>query len=188
MAQDNQYGFFRDVTVTGGRMDVIQHSHTNSLDVHLSRDISTSKDYILIDTSDTSYTNGVEALYIHLENILFDIDADLIADYEINVGYLKNVTTTGGTFVRLYSITGTKKAGNSKTVFIDPYPNGPKMINGWVITNDDTPSASYASTASVETTKGDTSNPSDGDIIVNIVMNAGSILLDINMSYHPHTD
>lgn len=47
-------------------------------------------------------------------------------------------------------------------------------------------SSDYSNTNSLPSTLGVNTNPSDGDVIVRVVRNAGTFDLSINMSYHSH--
>lgn len=169
-----------------GRLGVVQHSHINSMDVHLHNDVAATTSWIAIDISDDRYTDGSGNNYVHLENMYVDIDSDVNGDYEVVVGYLKEVGATQGSFVHLYSLSGTKKAGNSKTQIFDLYPNGAKMDNGYVLTNDVLTSSDYGTASTLTSTLGDTIIPDNGDVVVRAVMNAGTINLAVNLSYHTH--
>jgi hypothetical protein len=183
--------FYRTVTVDeNGRQDVVQHSHPHNVDVHLHlSSVTTSEDYIVVDISNTGYTNGGPTNYVHVENFWFDIDADNTADYSMSLGYLKDVVGSGGTFVDLYTVSGSKKAGQSRSVFFPMYPNGAKMKNGDVITVDNIEEASFGSGSTMMSTLSPysaTVNPGESDVVLRIIMNAGSLGLSLNMSYHTH--
>lgn len=191
MKADSQYNWFQNVTLDeNGNQNVVQHSHPNSITAHIHlSNITTTSDYVFIDISDTVNYGHVGTNYAHIEHAWVSIDADTNADYQVTVGYLKDVTTTGGTFVHLYTVSGTKKAGNSKDVILPVYPNGGKLNDAFVVTADLVNSSDYANTNTLPSTLSPATpdtNPNNGDVVLNIVMNAGSINLALNTSYHAH--
>lgn len=177
---------------SNNRLNVVQHSHPTSVDVHLYlTGISASQDYILIDVSDwQSYEQTADRTnYAHIENLWFDIDADATADYEITIGYLKDVNATAGTLTHLYTISGDKKVGQSRNIFLPLYPNGARMTNGYVVTADRYTESGFSSGSKLASTLSPysaTTNCANSDVILRVVMNAGSINLSTNISFHGH--
>jgi len=154
--------------------------------VHLHTNISASASFILIDLSDTINYDHLFSNYITLDNLFINIDADNQADYIVNLGYLKDVNTTGGTFVHLIGVNGDKVAGKSKELTYNPFPNGPRMQNGFVTTSDILISSDYASTNPLPSTLDTTTSnvfPSDGDVVLRVTRNAGSFNLAVTMGY-----
>lgn len=190
MAKELQYGFFRDVELIDGRMGVVEHAHQNNVNVHLHlTGISADADFIFVDLDDTTNYPHVLTGYTHIENVWFDMDASNTAEYEITLGFLKNVSAATGDFVHLYTISGGKQAGNSKIVVLPLSPNGAKMDSRFVVTHDVITSATYGSSNSLPSTLDPMTanvNPDNGDLVLRIIINAGSIAMSLNASYHTH--
>ena len=149
--------------------------------------VTTSSNYILVDLSDTVNYPHDNTDYTQLEHMRIGIDADNQADYEITVGYIKYQSATGGTFNHLYSFSGDKNVGQNTQEYIYFGEFGPKMKNGYVLSNDIVTSSVYGPNSQLRSTL-DSSVANTyvgvGDIVVNIIRNAGSFNLTINMAYH----
>ena len=172
-----------------GRLDIVQHSHPNSVDLHLDTDISTTDEWILVDISNPDYTHQNGDNYVHLEGIYISVDADNTADYSIQIGYLENVGATQGTFRYLYTLSGDKQAGNSKEMFLDLYPNGARMTGEYIVTNIGVTEATFSNTSTMKSTLSpliSDINPGENDVVVRCIINTGTINLSLNMSYHTH--
>lgn len=169
-----------------GRGDVVQHAHPDNGCAHLIYDISASQSFILVDLSDTVNYPHKDTNYLHLENFALSTDADNQADYIVKIGYLKDVTTTGGTFVSIFSLGGDKIAGKSQSFLADVFPNGPRLTDTHTVGNDIITSADYASTNTLYSSRGVNVNPGNGDCVVRCIVNSGTFGLVANTSYHAH--
>lgn len=171
-----------------GHFDITQHSHQNSMNVHSHKDYGTMSTALtmLVDLSDSTYNLNNGTNYVHVEDLYIGVDSDVNGDYEVAIGFLKDVGPTQGSFVHLYSVTGTKKAGNSKEVSWQPFPNGAKMKSTYVLTDDIITSGDYSTASTITSVKGDSIVPANGDVVSLVTVNAGNINCAINMSYHTH--
>jgi len=174
-----------------GRADVVQHAHPNNGGIHFHvTNINATQDFILIDISDTTNYPHVDTDYIHLESFLIGVDSDTNGDYEIEVGFLDNVDGTNGDFHGVYTLSGTKKAGNTQSQVFDGYPNAPRCNTDSFLSSDkslndtafqtDVNLASTLDPSTIDTPSG------DGDLVVRVTRNAGTFNLSINLSYHTH--
>lgn len=182
----------REMTVDGkGRGDVVQHSHPDNGVISFTSDsISATTRFILIDISDTTNYPHTGTTYIHLEDIYILIDTSSSADYELRIGFLENVDDTNGDFYSVYNIKGDKKTGQNKEVYLPVYPNGPRMrsssLASSTISLNDT---NYQTDVNLASTldPGTADTPSgSGDLVLEVIVNAGDLFVNINMSYHSH--
>jgi len=173
-----------------GRLDVVQHQHPDGGHIYFRDDISVTTDYILIDLSDTTNYPHNSTNHIHTENISVVIDATNTADYVVELGFLENVDGTDGDFIEIFTFSGTKQAGNNQAFEISQAPNGARLISSRFTSavmslNDvafqtDVNLASTLDPATADTPSG------NGDMVIRVTINAGSIDLSIAVGYHSH--
>ena len=174
-----------------GRADMVQHSHSNNGWVHFeSGSLSASQDYIFVDISDTTNYPHVDTSYIHLEYLRIHVDSDVNGNYAVQVGFLENVDESNGDFYPLVDISGTKKTGNTIDQIFPFYPNGAKGTSSFAVSSEkslnDTAFQTDVNLAS-SLDSGTTDTPSgDGDLAIRVVVNAGSIIVGVEASYHTH--
>jgi len=174
-----------------GHLDVVEHAHVDNAWIHFhSGDISASQDFILVDISDTTNYPHTNTNYAHIEYLRIEVDSDVNGAYEIEVGFLDDVDATDGNFYSVSNANGSKKAGNSKEIIYPFYPNGPRCTTGSIATSDaslnDTAFQTDVNLASTLDT-GTANTPSgNGDLVVRITRNAGTIVVAIDASYHTH--
>lgn len=183
---------FNDLAEIG----VVPHVHSGHGSIHFHvENISATTTYILVDMSDTTnYPHGANPVSLHIDSMTYQVDADNTADYQIDFYYLENVDGTDGDLRMWFSIVGNKTAGNSVRDYIDWSASGPVMKSGTggtksssnMITLDDPDYSSadnYKSTHNVAVAN---TPCGSGDIVMKVVMAAGSINLALNLSYHSH--
>jgi hypothetical protein len=177
-------------TNSEGRIDVVTHAHPNHGHAGFESDIAATADFILIDLSDTTNYPHTLTSYIHLENIFVIVDATADADYTVQIGWVENVDATNGDFYEIYHFGGTKKLGNSFVFDINHAPNAPSLIStNSVGTNTSANDTAFQTDVSLGSTlaPGTTNTPSgDGDMVMRVTMNAGTIGLTVGVGYHTH--
>jgi len=183
---------------SNGRLDVVQHAHPDSTHVHLdftAGGTGTSVDLIMVDLSDTTNWHHTHTGAVHIEELYVEVDAQVNADYDIILGFLKNVGATDGDFYELTHVAGSKTAGQQKNVSRKFYPNGPYCSSNKVVTSDITLNDTSFNTATNMKTVRDpaTANtpPADGDLVLRIMDNGGggantNFTVEVNFSYHSH--
>ena len=176
---------------SNGRLNIVQHAHIDSSNLHFHiANISVSQDYILIDTSDTTNYPHYYTDYIHLESCSMQIDSDVNGDYIIEIGFLENVDNTNGDFIPIYSLSGTKKTGNTQYVAFNGYPNAPRCKSAFFVSSDksldDTAFQTDVNLASTLDVSSANVPSGSGDIALRITRIAGSFNAIIDISYHSH--
>jgi len=174
-----------------GRGDVVQHAHPdNGMINFTSADLTASQDFILIDISDTTNYPHVGTSYAHIEWANVQVDSDNNGDYNLSIGYLENVDATDGDYREIWSITRSKQIGNNFSGHFPLYPNGPKCTNGFVATsiksdNDTNFQTDVNLASTLDPTTADTPS-GDGDLVLRVTRNAGTIKVLIQIGYHSH--
>ncbi len=182
------------VTVNSeGRLDIIPHAHADEGTIHFHvNNIGASINYILIDMSDIVNYPHVHTDYLHLDNFYVEVDANASADYVIKIGVLENIDASNGDRYTAFHVSGTKQTGKDKEIFLPLLPAGIRMRSLSIATHDiSLNDSSYQTDVNMKTTldpsTADTP-PGNGDVVCEIVINAGQINLAINLSYHSHPD
>ncbi len=181
-----------DLTINSeGRADVVQHAHPNNGYIHFeSGDLIASQDFILIDISDTTNYPHTNTGYIHFESLRLHTDASNNADYTIQIGFLENVDATDGDFYVFMDADGSQTTGRSQDIFLNYYPNGPRCRTESTVISDvslnDTAFQTDVNLAStLDPTTLDTPSGSR-DLVVRIIVTAGTVDVGIEGSYHSH--
>ena len=175
-----------------GRADFVQHAHISNPTIHFSVSSigGTTERYILVDISNINSFTHVNTTYVHLENLDVQVDVTANAAYRICIGFLENVDASNGDRFEVWCLSGSKKAGQTKEVFLGWYPNGPRCRSQSLLTSDiSRNNSSYQTDLNLPSIfDPSTSNtPSgNGDIIVEAAVTAESIGLSLNLSYHVH--
>jgi len=174
-----------------GHADVIRHAHEEGGMINFaSGDISASQDFQLIDLSDTTNYPHTNTSWAHIAWINVDIDSDNSGDYTIEFGFLDSVDGTNGDFYPFGKISGSKTAGNSKTGFWAMLPEGPKCrVESVAASNVSLNDVAFQTDVNLATTlsPGATASPSgNGDIVMRVVRNAGTIVINVQLYYHTH--
>jgi hypothetical protein len=174
-----------------GKLGVVQHSHPDAVNLHFHDDsIATTKRYVFIDVSDTERYKHSGTNYIHFENLDVQVDPDTNADYIISLIYLENVGAGGADAHVFKRIVGNKKVGQKVEFFQNPYPNGIRAVSDFHVSskstlNDPTYAATERFFSTHDTVHANVA-PVNGAIILEVIMNADSINLDIDAAYHGH--
>ena len=186
-----------DVTVTpiGAEekvgLDIVEHAHGGSGMIHYQKSgISVSEDAILIDSSDTINYPHNDAGAIHVAWFNFDIDPSIDAEYILQIGFLENVDATNGDFYEVFTVSGTRKAGNAKGGFFPMSPQGPQGSSAKIATsNKSLNDLAFQTDVNLASTldPGAADTPSgDHDFVFRLTITAGSINLSIEIGYHSH--
>ena len=172
-----------------GHADVVAHAHAEGGHALFEKDISATADFIFIDISDTTNYPHDNTSWIHFGNLIIDVDASNLADYEIHLGFLSNVDATNGDFTHIYGWSGTKSAGNNIREVIATHPESVKARPSSNIGKQDLNDTAFQTDVNLASTKDPATadTPSgDGDIALRVTMNAGSINLKLGVVYHSH--
>lgn len=176
---------------TEGRQDFVQHAHPGNGWVHFDTGtISASQDYILLDISDTTNYPHSSGSYVHLEFVRIHTDASSNADYYIQVGFLNNVDATDGDFYVLFDVHGDNIIGRSVDHEMTFYPNGPRaslefLATGEKSLNDVAFQTDVNLASTLDATTANVPSGS-GDLVVRVIVNAGSVDTSVELSYHTH--
>lgn len=177
---------------TEGRIEIIQHPHQGFGTLHFHVEGLTAGTYrfILIDISDTTNYPHINTSNAHLDWFEIQVDADVNGDYAINLGFVENVDATAGDKYITKHWSGTKSAGNQLLESFSPFPNGWRMISSKVATHDITLNDTNYQTdvnlpSTLDPATADTPAGS-GDVILEIVVNAGEINFSLDVGYHSH--
>lgn len=174
-----------------GHADVIAHAHAEGGTVHLDTgDITASTDYQLIDISDTTNYPHDNTTWLHTAWIMVEVDSNNIGDYVIEFGFLDSVDATNGDFYSVFTVHGSKTAGQQKFAFFGMNPEGPKMrIESIATSVKSLNDVAFQTDVNLKTTLSPLSTASpagNNDVVVRITVNAGTIDVSINMHYHSH--
>ena len=182
-----------DVTVNSdGHLDVVQHTHPDTGAVHFHIDGLTTGTtrYILVDLSDTTNYPHVNTTYAHLEWLQIEVDGTNAAEYKVYIGFLENVDATDGDRYIVKHVSGSRTAGQSIRMFDNFAPNGHRMRSESTAThmislNDTNYQTDVNLPSTLDPSTSDTPSGS-GDVILEIVVSAGTIDASIDLSYHSH--
>lgn len=175
-----------------GRGDVVQHAHVGQATLHFTvegLEVGIHR-FILIDISDTANYPHINTDYVHIEWLHTEIDGNNQADYTSCIGFLKNVDASNGDRYALSCVSGTKTAGQSIRLFENYYPNGYRLRSESIVTsNISLNDTAYQTDVNLKSTL----NPitadtpaGNGDVILEIVVNAGVVNANIDLGYHTH--
>lgn len=175
-----------------GRLAVTPHSHHNNGTIHMHVDGLTTGTtrYILVDISNTTDYPHTNTDFVHLEWFDIEVDGNTSANYTVNLGFLENVDATNGdrTIVKHWS--GSRTVGQSIRALFDPIPNAPKMHSDYVTTHEvSLNDINYQTDVNMATTLDPTTadTPSgNGDVVLEIIVTAGTVDIAISASYHTH--
>jgi hypothetical protein len=175
---------------SNGRAEITQHAHADQGNLHFDVVLSEGGEFILIDLSDTNNYPHSNLNYIHLEWLRVQIDAGAGANYELEFGFLENVDENNSNLYIFEHIKGTQQTGTSKELFFNYYPNGGQLRSQKLVTHDariddetfqndqNNKSTLNPSTANVA--------PGNGDFVLLVTRNAGTIDVVVGASYHSH--
>ena len=173
--------------------DTVVHAHGGSGMIHYYKaGITASEDVILIDLSDTVNYPHLETTAIHMAWFNYDIDPSSDADYLLQIGFLENVDLTNGDFYELFRVSGSRKTGNAKGGFFPMSPHGPSCSSGKIASsvsslNDIAFQTNVNLASTLDPSLANTPSGS-GDLIYRLTIDAGTINLVIESSYHAHSD
>jgi hypothetical protein len=176
---------------TLGHLGVVTHSHDEGGYVLFEREISTTQDFIFIDLSDTTDYPHSNTSWIHVGNLIIDVDATNTADYEIHMGFIDNVDGADGDFHHVYSWKGSKLAGRQIHSVIATSPESVKMRTSSTLGTIDLNQTAFQTDVNLASTKDPLTidTPSgDGDVVLRVIVNTGSINLSLSMTYHSHSE
>lgn len=178
---------------TNGAASIVQEKHSDSSFIHADIAVTggTNIDFILVDLSDTTNYKHSNTNNIILEEIYIEVDAEVNADYVVEIDFLANVGAADSDVYEITHVEGTKTVGQQKEVIRKFYPNGPKCNSANMLTTDITLNDTTVNTAtSLKSTyiPGAASTaPGDGDLILRINAGAGgantNFNVEINLTY-----
>ena len=174
---------------SAGHAGVVAHAHSEGGHISFEADISVSEDFILADISDTTNYPHDNTSWLHFVNYKIGEEASNTADYQIILGFLENVDATNGDFVHIDKWNGSKQAGNNIREIVATNPENVKALSsanaGTRDLNDVAFQTDVNLASSIDPTTVDTPS-GNGDIVIRVIINAGSINLTFGMVYHSH--
>ena len=187
-----QDGVYRDVVVDRfGHLAITPHAHPEGGHILFKKTFSASEDVILIDLSDTTNYPHDYAAWIHTSNIIMSIDASALAEYVIQLGFLDNVDDTNGDFHEVFSIDGSKKAGNSHFVTISTSPESPRFLSSKFVGPVEVDQTSFQTDVNLRSTLDPTgaaaTSSGNGDMAMRVTHTAGTYAVSIAIGYHSHS-
>jgi len=175
-----------------GSLSSVQHANPNNGHILFDATITagTTQNFLLLDISDTVNFPHVLTEYVHADYANITIDAEALAEYNIEIGFLENVDGTDGDFHCVLVLSGDKKAGNQKSISVNNFPNGPRLRSISTATSvkslNDTAFQTDVNLATLlDPTTADTPS-GNGDLIMRVVTASGDIDLSITLAYHTH--
>lgn len=191
---------FNPVTVVGpdgnyqgvdslGHADIIAHAHSEGGHISFERDISLTQDFVLIDISDTTNYPHSNTGWVHLANMIINIDATADADYTLDLGFLEDIDGTNADFHSVYRVSGTKKAGVNHDISIVQNPEAPKLEKTRFlgkVTSDVTAFNTGTNLATTRDPSTADTPPGQGDMVLRATRVAGSLSLTVLVGYHTH--
>lgn len=178
---------------SNGHLDVVQHAHPDSISFHFDHTIASASvyNYIMGDVSDTTNYKHSNTNYFHVEWVSFEIDPTANADYEIQFGFVEDVTATSSTFYEAFHVIGTQTFGQIKNLVFPVYPNAHQMRSSKLVSTNVTTGDTYIQNDKQLATILDptTANtlPADGDMVMRVLFNSGtSVRIGVHGSYHSH--
>lgn len=184
-----------DVSMTvnsEGRGDVVQHEHPSRTAIHITVNNLTTGvyRYVIVDMSDTVNYKHIAGEYAHLEWVEIQIDSDNTGAFTAGLGFVENVDASGGDRYIVKHWSGDKTAGNSFQELVNLYPNGWRMISSHVTTHEvSLADAGYQADVLLPSTLNPTAAdtyPGDGDVVLEVTVEAGSVNMSFELSYHTH--
>lgn len=176
-----------------GSIGVTPHEHSSHGNVHLMpSNISANVDYILVDLSDTTHWPHTDTTALHLEFLDMQVDASSTAAWEIHLVWLDNCSVASCDSYPVFGASGNKTTGNNLETQIawqqaGPIlkPGFPAFLSSHTILGDttyqtDVPLRSAYIIGSASTF------PGSGDLLLQVVVTAGSINIHCNLAYHTH--
>jgi len=173
-------------------LDIVSHAHGGTGMVHYFKSgITATERAVLVDLSDTVNYPHTGTVTVHMAWFNFDIDPSSDADYVLQIGFVTNVDATNGDFHEMFKVSGTRKAGNAKGGFFPMSPQGPAASAAKIVTsvkslNDVAFQTDVDLYSTLDPNTADTPS-GNGDIVYILTMNAGTVNLGIELSYHGHT-
>lgn len=174
------------------RCGVIPHAHASSGSIHFHFEITgaSNKIFLLVDSSDTTIWPHDVAGEVHVDEIDLETDPDTTAEYAINIYWLENIDDTDAEARMLWSTSATKKTGQSLRMFQKWSPNGPIGNSNHTITSmvnlADIRFNTGTGLPTVINPTGGSTAPGNYDLILEVVLTAGTFWLDLNFAYHTH--
>ena len=154
---------------------VMLHFSTASLDASIN--------FVIIDISDTGTYKHRGTDFIHGDWLDYQVQATTNALYSIDICFLNNITVSGSDCHKIFSIQGTKKAGQDINRFINPGVNGPQChVSGTATRVVFSPA--FHATASIKSVLNGFVAPGQNDLVAVVTIEAGSIAFTMNMGYH----
>jgi hypothetical protein len=180
--------------VEDGNLDVLQHAHSDAGVAHFHLEGITGAatyTYLIIDLSDTTNYPHDYTSVIHIDWIKFEVASDVTGDYLITWGVVENVDATDGDYYIIDHISGSRIAGNSVKGFYEFNGAGwtmdsARMATGHTSLNDVT----FQTDVNLPTTLSPgvaATPPGDGDLIMQVVLAAGTIDVICTVGYHTHS-
>lgn len=172
-----------------GHLDIVPHGHPEGGNILFKKDFSASEDLILIDLSDTTNYPHDNTSWLHTHNMVMSIQGSTSADYTIQIGFLESVDGTDGDFHEIFTVDGSKKAGNSAFIDISQAPEAPRLTSsrftGPVELNQTAFQTDVNLASTLDPATADTPSGS-GDMVMRVTRNAGSFSVNLMIGYHSH--
>lgn len=179
------------VSHLGGYVNVHNVTPSKSVMNHVSVDsLGVGDTYIkLIDLSDTINYNHENSSEISLEWLELQTDVSGLSEYNVCLGFLKNVTTVSGDFVCFKTWREEKNVGNSVIENITFNHPGIICSSSNINSADILSSVSYLSSVStcistLYPAGGDTSGFGDGDLVMRVSVFVGTVDLSFECIYY----
>jgi hypothetical protein len=170
---------------SNGALNVVSHGHTDSSTVRLDvTGLTADTRYVLVDLSDTSGWPHSHTGYVHLDNVSIDVDPDNSAAYTIHLAYLSEIDGTDAQRHDVESWSGKRKAAQVIRDYRSYDPNGPHCLPARTLTPVVTDTG-FNTGVSLATPNGNVT-PADGDLVLFVEVDAGTIDLSIRVGYHTH--
>ena len=171
-------------------------AYSNSHNVRISKgsyvhfktlDVTTNQFFKIIDLSDTTNYPHEFANVVNLEFIQVQVDAESLSEFEVCLGYMSDVDGSSGTFNCFKSWQETKAVGTSFSESLYWQHPGLTIDSTHILTKDITISSSLSSAATPLSTlypAGDAVGFGNGDLVIAIIMSAGSVNLTVEGLYY----
>lgn len=176
------------------RIGTIPHEHSGHGDIHFHiKGIVADYRCIVIDLSDTINWPHTTGVAIHIDYLDVQIDADATGEYDVELWTVDNCDATDCDSMMVWGVSGSRQSGNNAEIQVNWGANGPVCIfgEGGVLStmttlNDTTYNTATNLCTTLDPGTADTP-PGDGDLIMYVDWIAGTIDLNVNISYHVHT-
>lgn len=177
-----------------GRQNVVQHAHPDSGQIHVDVTALTTANnperYLVIDLSNTTGYPHNSTGHIHVEWVEVQVDSNNIGAYDLTLGFLADVDSTGGDRYAVKKWSGDKTAGNQLADFVNIAPGGWRMRTQNIATSNIVlASTNYQTDVPIPTTLNPSSAsvaPGSGDVVLEVDLTAGTIDLSFEIGYHSH--